>query len=87
MDLVFIEIPHFVTFVKATKSWNLRNPGLIGRFKVPQFAGNLRKYPTLKVFLEMKSYHLRKINQETEILPFLRWKVLIEIPDFVGISK
>ena len=87
MDLVFIEIPHFVRFVTATKSWNLKNPGLIGRFKVPQFAGNLRKFPTLMVFLEMKPYHLRNTNQETEILPYLRLKVLREIPDFVGISK
>ena len=58
---------------------------MIGRFEVPQFAGSLRKFPTLKVFLEMKPYHLRNTDQGTEILPYLRLKVLIEIPDFVGI--
>ena len=41
------EIPHFVAFVRANKSFNLRNSGLIWKLKVPQFAGCQRTFLTL----------------------------------------
>ena len=41
------EIPHFVAFVRANKSFNLRNSGLIWKLKVSQFAGYQRTFLTL----------------------------------------
>ena len=41
------EIPHFVAFVRAIKSFNLRKINLTWKLKVPQFAGCQRTFLTL----------------------------------------
>ena len=69
-------IPYFVGLFTSNKSYNLRNISMIWYWPVPQFGGYQRKFPSLLVFIAIKSYYLRNRDQRAEIKLFPSLKVM-----------